>query len=138
MGRWLGKLKGFMKLPHPRKFFLIKSTVLIVLTRSMLRLFSFSRVKKLSARMSSPGKDADLEDLVWSVKTASHLLGSSCLANAISGQILLSKYNHPSRLRIGVFKDDKFEAHAWLEVEGRVVLGETEREYTPIYDVRWV
>lgn len=127
-----------MKLPHPRKIFLMKSMVLIVLTRLMLRLFSFSRVKKFSARMSSPGKDADLEDLVWSVRTASHLLGSSCLTNAISGQILLSKYNYPSRLRIGVFKDDKFEAHAWLEVEGRVVLGETEREYTPIYDVRWV
>lgn len=127
-----------MKLPHPKKFFLIKSMVLIILTRSMLRLFSFSRVKKLSARMSSPGKDADLEDLVWSVKTASHLLGSSCLANAIAGQILLSRHNHPSRLRVGVFKDDKFEAHAWLEVEGRVVLGETEREYTPIYDVKWI
>ncbi len=127
-----------MKLPHPKKIFLIKSMVLIILTRSMLRLFSFSRVKKLSARMSSPGEDADLEDLVWSVKTASHLLGSSCLVNAISGQILLSRHNHPSKLRIGVFKDDKFEAHAWLEVEGRVVLGETEREYTPIYDVKWI
>lgn len=127
-----------MKLPHPKKFFLIKSMVLIVLTRSMLRLFSFSRVKKLSARMSRPGKDADLEDLVWSVKTASHILGSSCLVNAISGQILLSRHNHPSRLRVGVFKDDEFEAHAWLEVEGRVVLGETEREYTPIYDVKWI
>ena len=127
-----------MKLPHPRKIFLMKSMVLIVLTRLMLRLFSFSRVRKLSARMSRPGKDADLEDLVWSLKTASHILGSSCLTNAISGQILLSRHNHPSKLRIGVFKDDKFEAHAWLEVEGRVVLGETEREYTPIYDVRWV
>jgi hypothetical protein len=132
------KLKGFMKLPHPRKIFLIKSMVLIILTRSMLRLFSFSRVRKISARMSSPGEDADLEDLVWSVRTASHLLGSSCLANAISGQILLSRHNHPSKLRIGVFKDDKFEAHAWLEVEGQVVLGETEREYTPIYDVKWI
>ena len=42
-----------------------------------------------------------------------------------------------SQIKIGVGKDinGEFEAHAWLEYAGKVVVGESEKEYVPLTDL---
>jgi hypothetical protein len=51
-------------------------------------------------------------------------------------QILLAGQNYPSNIKIGISKDNgEFEAHAWLEVDDKIVLGESEIEYTPILNI---
>ena len=60
------------------------------------------------------------------VSAAKHCpVGSTCLATALVGQALLQRHGHDTQLRLGVRRDGggNFAAHAWLEREGKVVLG---------------
>ena len=60
------------------------------------------------------------------VQAARHLLPGrcTCLELALAGQRLLAAQQIPAEVRIGVRKNgDEFEAHAWLESLGAVVMG---------------
>lgn len=48
---------------------------------------------------------------------------ATCLVQALAAQLLLTRHGHMADLQIGVSQAKGFEAHAWLEFEGRVVLG---------------
>jgi hypothetical protein len=102
----------------------------------MLYLLPFSMVRKFSVKISRPGGDCDMVDLVWAVNVAGEYVPwSTCLSRAMAAQILFSRHNYPSKLKIGVIKEDEFEAHAWVEVDDEVVVGESKRDYVPILDL---
>ncbi len=75
---------------------------------------------------------APTESVVWAVETAGRHLhgGKTCLTQALAAQMLLSRRGRPAMLHIGAVKDEegKFLAHAWVESEGRVVIGGHEFE----------
>ena len=55
-----------------------------------------------------------------------------CLTQALAGQVLLERYGYPALVHVGVTKKAKngtFQAHAWLESDGKVVIGESEVAY---------
>ena len=136
----MSKINSFFKLSPTKKGLLIKSMILIIFIRLSLYLFSFSRVKNISKRFSSSNKNQKdgetIEDIVWSIRVASIFVPrATCLTQAITGQILLSRYHHPSNLKIGVMKEDEFEAHAWLEIDDEIILGESEKEFVPILEL---
>lgn len=137
--RLMSKINSFFKLSSVRKSLLMKSVIIIILIRLSLLLFSFSNVKKISKKFSKSNKvqknKITIEDIIWSVKVASiYVPKATCLIQAITAQILLSRYNHLSKLRIGVMKGQEFEAHAWVEINDRIVLGESEEKYIPILE----
>lgn len=57
-------------------------------------------------------------------------LGSTCLTRALTGHLLLGRSGYECQLRIGVARSVRgdFEAHAWLERYGQVILGGTEED----------
>jgi hypothetical protein len=60
---------------------------------------------------------------------------ANCLVRAIACKHLLGRYGYASELKIGASRDKagEFAAHAWLESEGRVVVGDFELErYVPL------
>jgi hypothetical protein len=59
--------------------------------------------------------------------------GSTCLVQALAGLWLLQREGYAPQLRIGVSKAEGFEAHAWLELEGKVLIGgpEESARFTP-------
>jgi hypothetical protein len=62
----------------------------------------------------------------WAVSCASrYVADATCLAQAVAGEMLLVRHGHAAELRIGAARagDTGLEAHAWVESEGRVVLG---------------
>lgn len=63
----------------------------------------------------------------WAVKAASrHLFFTpTCLVQALALRTLLLRKGYTSRLRLGVAKDSDalMDAHAWLEMDGRVLIG---------------
>jgi hypothetical protein len=65
---------------------------------------------------------------------ATRLFRSSCLQQGIGLVVLLSAFGIPSRLVIGVTRaDEGVHAHAWVECDGRVVLGgELSDRFTPL------
>lgn len=85
-------------------------------------------IERWQVRAAAPSHPVPaLEQITWSVRAAARLVPrASCLTQALAGQCLLGRYGYAARLQIGASRGDDraFEAHAWLEHEGRIVLGE--------------
>lgn len=75
-----------------------------------------------------------LNNVIYAINIMSNYTPkATCLTRALAAQILLTKYHYLSTLKIGVSKkNDQFEAHAWLEVNNEVVLGQSGNNYAPI------
>lgn len=63
----------------------------------------------------------------WAINKAAAFFpgGASCLPRALAAQWLLAQNGHDARLCVGVTKDEKFEAHAWVVSSGEIVVGGT-------------
>jgi hypothetical protein len=103
-------------------------------------LLRFVRRKVESPRASRPRSDALVDRIGWSVRAAGRRVPrSTCLVEALSVQLLLARHGHRSDLRIGVARDEdhRFTAHAWVEVQGRIVVGaRREIKYTALTDLQ--
>mgnify|MGYP002082781544 CR=1 FL=1 len=66
-----------------------------------------------------------LSEIVRCVRRCSRYVPfASCLTQALAAKRILRSYGMESRVKIGVAaKDSSIEAHAWLEVEDKIVLG---------------
>ncbi len=65
-------------------------------------------------------------DVVWAVEKAGRYVpGVTCLVKALAAKWVLGRLGSSSVLRIGVGHNEsgQFEAHAWLEQEGSIILG---------------
>ena len=64
-------------------------------------------------------------DVARSVTRASTLVpGATCLVQALAGGWLIRRAGGKAVLRFGVARDDAgFKAHAWLEGDGRILIG---------------
>lgn len=81
-----------------------------------------------------------LRRAVWGVQAASRFVpGATCLTQALTAQILLSRQGFATEVRIGVrMAEQGLKAHAWLLSEGRPVLGATEQDladFSPLVDL---
>jgi hypothetical protein len=71
--------------------------------------------------------EINIDKIIWAVALASRYVpAATCLTQALAGQVLLNQHCAPTVLRIGVMKDQRgeFQAHAWIESQGRVVIGD--------------
>lgn len=61
---------------------------------------------------------------------------ATCLTQALAGQALLTHCGYPAIVHVGVTRAEgagnAFQAHAWLESDGKVVIGESEVPYIPL------
>lgn len=78
-----------------------------------------------------------MDAIVWAVVVASRYVPrSTCLTQALTAQVLLARRGVPASLHIGVAKEGaeaRFGAHAWVESEGKVLIGGSEPgRYTPL------
>lgn len=131
---------NFFKLSGDEQRILLKTLFLMVKIRLMLWLMSFPRIQRSFKYIKPTATDkAAVTNLIWSVKVVSHYVPrSTCLTNALTGYSLFSLYGYPSQVKIGVGKssEGEFEAHAWLEYNDEVVIGESEKEYVPLLDFK--
>lgn len=97
-----------------------------------LHLLPFRVLRKIAHRLArtpdsiSRGRCSP-ERVAWAVRAAARFVpgGGNCLAQAITGQIILARHGYPCELRIGVARDDSLRlvAHAWVESGGRALIG---------------
>ncbi|HNU09135.1 MAG TPA: lasso peptide biosynthesis B2 protein [Pyrinomonadaceae bacterium] len=112
---------------------LVKTLLTVVRIRSQLFFFPRSSVGRLltptdldAGAVGNPDWKL-IERTVLSVKRCCRYVpGATCLTQALTVFILLRKNRQPSKLRIGVEKDatKRFRAHAWVEIDGTVVIGD--------------
>jgi hypothetical protein len=144
----VSRIAKFFRLPSNERFLLVQSALVLVSVRGGLRLLPFKTLIGALARVapevaeSNEADTASVEKVVWAVEVAgSYLPGTyTCLARALASKVLFGRRGLPGQLRIGVDRDDdgRFQAHAWLESQGRIVIGgEESAQYTPLPAFEW-
>jgi len=124
-------LARFLALSGADRRLLLRALAALLIVRVALSLVSVERLRLWAARTQTPGAPQPIERVAWAVSAVSRRLpGATCLVSALALQRLLSREGHPSALHIGVARHGQaFAAHAWVEVEGRTLIGEVEDEY---------
>ena len=122
--------------------FALRASALLSVTRVLLPLIGLKSVRRWLSEPRLSQRSFDERTIVRLVQRAARVcpVGSTCLTRAITGQYFLRKAGIESRLCIGVMRDQQkaFQAHAWLERDGRVILGgstEEIRQWIPLSGV---
>ena len=137
------RFRKFLFLPAPDRNLLVRATLFVGAIRLGLWLMPFRTSRRLLLKMtrktnSRPAADqACINRVVWAVTLASRYVPrASCLTQALAAELMLGRRGQPAHLHIGVAKGERgrFEAHAWVEVEGRVVIGSSKDllRFTPL------
>jgi Transglutaminase-like superfamily len=139
MRRW----HKFFRLSCADRCLLINSGLLLGGIRVGLWLLPFRKVQRLlqkTARMFPEPRrlhQASIDRVAWAVTVASRYVPmGTCLIQALAAQALLEWRGHTASLYIGVAKGaaGQLEAHAWVEAEGQIVVGDTDdrSHFTPL------
>lgn len=136
------RLRKFIALGPDERRIVLQALVSVVAMRLATWTMPFQRVRALADRMRSRSSRAlpenpSRERIVWAVMAAANLVpgGSNCLVRALAAEVMLGRYGYPAELRFGVASPAAggFKAHAWLESDGAVVIGDFELEnYVPL------
>jgi hypothetical protein len=130
----MGPAGKFIRLPYAEQRLVIGAALAVAATRLMLWTLPFRAVRRIVARFEgsrTTGLERPSADrITWAVAVTGRFIpgGDNCLVKAIAAELMLSRFGYPSELKFGVGKSASgdFEAHAWLESEGRVMIGEFE------------
>lgn len=124
------KVGKFLLLPYTEKHVFLRALFLLLYFRYGLRKWPLQTIiseiqdKSLqhSSVMSSKISARKITGLI--VTAARYVPYTTCLSKALAGKKLFAMYGYLSSLHIGVSKDSesRFEAHAWLTLEGDVIL----------------
>jgi Transglutaminase-like superfamily len=113
----------------------VESSALLLFIGVGLRLLRFATLRRLLNKYSSLApRGTVVEDtrVVWAVRAASRRMPvrTSCLVEALAADTMLRQRGYECILRLGVWRpgspSKSLRAHAWLERQGMVVLGELE------------
>jgi len=128
----IGKLIGkWRSLSGPEKWIFLRAAWCLLWIKAGLLLLPFPLFRKWYHRVSRPNHVREagperMERTVWAVDTAANLLPFEllCLPRALATKYLLR--NSPAlTLEIGIEINPakQFEAHAWVEQNGNIVIG---------------
>lgn len=124
-------LRKFLRLPIAEWWLLIKAALLLEVIKLGMRLLPFRTLRRLVVRAAATRRrhveTSSADRIARIVEVASrHTPGvKTCLTQALAAQVLLARRGYPALLRIGVVKDERerFQAHAWVESNGKTIIG---------------
>jgi hypothetical protein len=126
------KLRTCFRLSGRERRLAMSAIALVALVRLGLWLLPFQRAQRCCEYLGRPKRrrvEIELREIVWAVRLGSRYVpGATCLTQALSTQILLGRNRRAGQVHIGVARDAKlgFRAHAWVESQGKVLIGKTE------------
>lgn len=143
-------LRKFMARPWADRLFLLRALALVGSVRLALGLLPYRTVQRLlSTARRTPGETFQTPAEAWAYRrrvvgaveaVGRRTLGDKpCLTQALVVQRMLRQKGYETALRIGVAKDgQELLAHAWLERDGRVVIGgqSSQVRYAPLVPVQ--
>ena len=131
-------LAKFVRLPAPDRRLLVRALLTLAMVRASIALTQLLRLHRALDRFTSrfasrPGTQLDggipePAKIAWAVTAASRILRGECLPRACAAYRMLRHYGYPAELKLGAGRgmDGGFVAHAWVESEGRIVIGDFE------------
>jgi hypothetical protein len=125
------KLLNLLKTKVSNRILLLLTFILLTAIRLGLWLLPFQNLFKMVTSISEvlnskPTNRVALKQITWAVNVSTRYMpgGAKCLARALTTQILMNWCGLKPEFRIGVAKSEiGLEAHAWIEYQGRIAIG---------------
>jgi Transglutaminase-like superfamily len=131
-------LRKFWSLSPGERSLLLRTVLLVASLRLALCLLPLAYVNDYLARRAKRHKirqEIATSRLVWAVRAAAaRIPRTTCLTQALAAKYQLERCGRSAQLHLGVAKESRqFLAHAWLECDGKNVLGgELADRYSPL------
>lgn len=135
-------LRKLLRLSWRNRLLLGYTFALMGLIRLGLKFLPFCRlwhwVEKGGHHRAIGLQNCSIDRLLWAIEVSSFYMPGQvlCLARALTTHLLMKQAGFSPEIRIGVAKGetDQLEAHAWIESEGKVVIGQLKdlSRYTPL------
>ena len=121
----MSALLGFFRCSPQRRILLLDAMFRLLIVRCTLNILSLACVDKLTRSGPRALSRSNTADIISAIETASlYAPAPSCLVRALAASWLLRLNGFNPVLRYGVTRvSDGLDAHAWIEIDGRVVLG---------------
>jgi hypothetical protein len=123
-------VKKWFQLSGQERRYVLAATIYLALISLGLKIFGYRRCLAFITNRSQVAVDTSLvgEDQLQAMVTSfrrvtNTLRMGKCLSRSLAMHAYLQGYGIGSQVRIGVSKEEAFEAHAWVEYRG-VPLGE--------------
>ena len=134
LNRRTRRLRAFLALTPTDRHLLIESLLSLASIRVALAVLHYRTVVRVLDHAGTrlrPQSPQPVPRVAWAVDVASRCLPGTqnCLVRALAARALLTRRQRETQLRFGVARDSggAFQAHAWLESGGMVVIGEASR-----------
>lgn len=134
LSRFAGGVESVQHLarrPMRQQWLVVEAFFTLWTAKVMLLGLPFERFRRLLQRPVRHPDNAPVErlgEVVWAVTRVSRCWSGklTCLPQAIAVHSILARRHWDSRLEIGVGKNaaGEFEAHAWVEQDGHVIIGQ--------------
>ncbi len=128
--RIVHSLTSVLRLPAEERLLLLRALATVAMIRTGLLVLPSRLIIRTVVRVSSarPGvrRSLDPRRIAHAVERVSvRIPGATCLTQALAAHMLLWRHGHQSKLCLGVARTEvgDFRAHAWLESQGRIVIG---------------
>jgi hypothetical protein len=130
----------FLGLPFSDQRMLMRAALAVVAAKLAIRTLRLPAAREAVLRLERLGWfviPAPADRIVWAVAAAGGAIPGmkNCLVQAVAAEAMLIRAGHPCEFRIGAAKSGPHGliAHAWLEKEGRVLIGDFEVDrYAPL------
>jgi hypothetical protein len=129
----LRRALGLVRRPRRQQALVVEAALHLAAAKTILLFVPFERWRQQLKQESSPEEISGLpaavhvRELVWAVNGVGQRLPETlnCLPRALATRWMMQRRQWPNTLQIGVARnaDGKFEAHAWIEYQGRVIMG---------------
>ena len=128
--RSLARVRCLAALTREERTAAVGALVLVPLVRLALWILPsrviIRRVREMAQAPTRSSGRARPATITWATEAVSaRVPGATCLTQAIAAQLLLRRHGHRSQLRLGVMRSPSgmLSAHAWLENDGRILIG---------------
>lgn len=120
----MGSLGRFLAQPRRQQLLHLEAVVLNASFRVLALIAPFSVSRWVAWRLARTVSKEEPGMAIRAVHTAGRRVpGSNCLSEALTAWVLLTRAGSAPALRIGVVNAERFQAHAWVECNGEVVVG---------------
>jgi hypothetical protein len=132
MIRWARRI---VALDPVERRLVLEAALLLLVARLGVRLWRLPTLQRVLAQVPLPiahrQTTVPLERLAWAVAAAARRVGpTTCLMDASAAYAMLTRRGYRAALRLGVRRDaerpGQLASHAWVECDGRVIVGDTE------------
>ena len=125
-------IRRFRSLPGREKRLVLQAMAQVLVVRATLRVLPFALAvgllnRWMGFRVRKPHPPERVEASVAAIERVARGLfpRNPCLTSAVAAHLLRRRNGEPATLRIGIRRgsEDRLEAHAWVELHGRIVVG---------------